>query len=349
MNASVNMTKDSDRGKTVSVRNPTMTDVARIADVSQMTVSRVMRKTGYVSDVVRTRVNEAAADIGYVHNRLAGGLAGAASSLVGVVLPNLQNRVFSEVLSGITTALNDINVKPVFGVSEYSQEVESALVLDILAWRPQGLIISGLEHSASLSDTLAASSIRVAEIMDIDGIPVGSCFGFSHRAAGREMAQHLLAKGYQRFAYVGSQRGGDLRARKRFKSFVSTIKRQGAQLVAQKLSDEPSSMLLGRQSTEEILRGDQKPDVIYYANDDLAAGGLMHCLARQIRVPEQLALAGFNGLNFLESLPLQITTTRTPRYKIGTEAAKFVSGQSSESCFCAKNDYGVELIEGDTS
>lgn len=343
------MNKRSGKDRALSAHTPTMTDVARIADVSQMTVSRVMRNTGYVSDVVRSRVNEAAADIGYVHNRLAGGLAGAGSSLVGVVLPNLQNRVFSEVLSGVTAALNDINVKPVFGVSEYSQTVESMLVLDMLAWRPQGLIISGLEHSATLRDTLAASSIRVAEIMDIDGTPVGSCFGFSHRTAGRQMAEHLLAKGYRRFAYVGSQPGGDLRGRKRFKSFVSAIKRQGAQLVAQTLSDEPSSMLLGRQCTEEILRGGHKPDVIYYANDDLAAGGLMHCLAHQIRVPEQLALAGFNGLNFLESLPLQITTTRTPRYKIGTEAAKFVSGQSFESSASAKHDYGVELIEGDTS
>ncbi len=343
------MTKHSGGNKRVGVRDPTMTDVARIADVSQMTVSRVMRNTGYVSEVVRSRVNKAAADIGYVHNRLAGGLAGSESSLVGVVLPNLQNRVFSEVLSGVTSALNEINVKPVFGVSEYSQEAESALVLDMLAWRPQGLIISGLEHTTTLRDTLAATSIRVAEIMDIDGTPVGSCFGFSHRKAGRQMAQHLLDKGYRRFAYVGSQPGGDLRAGKRFKSFVSTIKRQGAQLVAQVLSDEPSSMLLGRRSTEEILRGGYKPDVIYYANDDLAAGGLMHCLAHQIRVPEQLALAGFNGLNFLESLPLQITTTRTPRYKIGTEAAKFVSGQTSESSDSAKHDYGVELIEGDTS
>jgi len=85
--------------KAPNMLNPTMTDVARVADVSQMTVSRVMRNTGYVSEEVRTRVVEAAAEIGYVHNRLAGGLAGAESSLVGVVLPTLQNRVFSEVLS----------------------------------------------------------------------------------------------------------------------------------------------------------------------------------------------------------------------------------------------------------
>jgi len=344
------MSKRDPRKKAMPVsKNPTMTDVARIADVSQMTVSRVMRKSGYVSSVVMERVYKAAETVGYVHNRLAGGLAGGDSSLVGVVLPTLQNRVFSEVLSGVTSALGDIQVQPVFGVSEYSEEVESALVLDLLAWRPKGLIISGLEHSASLRETLLASSITVAEIMDIDGSPIESCFGFSHRKAGLEMARHLLEKGYRRFAYIGSQPDKDLRAKKRFTSFKNTIRKQGARVVAEISSDEPTSMLLGRHCTDQILRGGHKPDVIYYANDDLAAGGLMHCLAQQIRVPDDLALAGFNGLSFLESLPQQITTTRTPRFKIGTVAARFVSGQMPETDNAPKHDLGVELLAGETS
>jgi len=330
-------------------RGPTMTDVARLAGVSQMTVSRVMRKSGYLSEDVMNRVHGAAGQLGYVHNRLAGGLAGADSSLVGVILPDLRNQVFTEVLSGIAGALGDSGIQPVFGVSEYSQQTETALVLDMLAWRPQGLILSGLEHSEKLRSTLASSSVRIAEIMDIDGAPIESCFGFSHRKAGRQMAVHLLEKGYRRFAYVGSQPNRDLRAQKRYKSFIAAIKRQGAELVAQRITDEPSTMLAGRECTELIMQGSSKPEVIYYANDDLAAGGLMHCLARQIRVPEQLALAGFNGLNFLESLPQRITTICTPRFEIGTEAARFVSGQMATEHRSNKLDFGVILNPGETS
>ncbi len=326
-----------------------MTDVAKLANVSQMTVSRVMRNSGYVSESVINRVVSAATEIGYVNNRLAGGLAGADSSLVGVVLPTLQNRVFSEVLSGVTTAFSESNVQPVFGVSEYSQRVETQLVLDLLAWRPKGLILSGLEHSKELRDTLLASSVRVVEVMDIDGRPIESSFGFSHRKAGWEMAQHLLGKGYKRFAYVGCQPNRDLRAVKRYKSFCNTVHRAGAQMVVTKYSDEPSSMLIGRQCTEAILREKHKPDVIYYANDDLAAGGLMHCLAHQIQVPKQIALAGFNGLGFLESLPMQITTSRTPRFEIGTAAAEFVSGDPKELVEPVKVDFAVDLVAGDTT
>lgn len=314
-----------------------------------MTVSRVLRKSGYQSDDVVERVNVAANQLGYVHNRLAGSLAGASSALVGVILPDLQNRVFSEVLSGINHALGNSGLQPVFGVSEYSQQVEEDLVLDMLTWRPQGLILPGLEHSQKLRETLASASVRIAEVMDIDGTPIQSCFGFSHRKAGRDMATHLLARGYRKFAYVGSHKLADLRAQKRYKSFVTAIKRQGAELITQRVSEHASSMMTGRDSTESIMNEKVKPDVIYYANDDLAAGGLMHCLARQIVVPEQLALAGFNGLNFLESLPTQLTTTRTPRFEIGASAARYISEPSVGRQDTKKRDFGSLLIQGDTS
>jgi LacI family gluconate utilization system Gnt-I transcriptional repressor len=311
-------------------RQPTMSDVARLANVSQMTVSRVMRKTGYVSQDIIDRVQAASAQLGYVHNRIAGGLAGEKNALVGVVLPTLGNRVFTEVLTGITQALASSGVQPVFGVSEYSPQTEAALVEDLLSWRPMGLILPGLEQAEPVRKMVEASGIRTAQIMDVDGAPLlgeqAACFGFSQVRAGTEMAEHLLQKGYRRFGYVGCQVDLDVRAAKRRRAFIDTIERNGGQMVAERQSDEPSSMVVGRSLTADITKDATPPDVIYFANDDLASGGLMHCLAEGIAVPTTLALAGFNGLNFLQSMPLQVTTTRTPRYEIGFQAGHYVSG-----------------------
>ncbi|MEO1680587.1 MAG: LacI family DNA-binding transcriptional regulator [Pseudomonadota bacterium] len=301
---------------------PTMHDVARRAGVSQMTVSRVMRGAGYISKDVRTEVVKAARDIGYVHNRLAGGNASYDNPLVGVVVPTMQNRVFTEVLTGISETLNEGSLRPVFGVSEYSLEAEEDLVFDILSWRPMGLILPGLEHTTALRQIIARTGVRVAEIMDTDGDPISACFGFSHKAAGQDMAQHLLERGYRRLGYAASQGGLDLRATKRFDAFLDRIQGAGARLVGALTSDGPSSMLAGRQMTAELLQREDRPDAIYYANDDLAAGGLMHCLAEGLSVPGDVALAGFNGLGFLSALPMRITTTETPRYEIGAAAAK---------------------------
>ncbi len=301
-----------------------MHDVARVAGVSQMTVSRVMRGTGYISKDLRNEVVKAARDIGYVHNRLAGGNATYDNPIVGVVVPTMQNRVFTEVLSGINATLDESGLRPVFGVSEYSLEAEEDLVFDLLSWRPRGLILPGLEHTVSLRKIVAQTGVRVAEIMDTDGDPISTCFGISHVKAGEDMAKHLIERGYRAFAYVGSQGGLDLRATKRFEAFARIIREAGAQIVALETSADASSMQVGRHITQKLMQAAHPPRAIYYANDDLAAGGLMHCLAEGVAVPDKIALAGFNGLGFLSSLPKNITTTVTPRFDIGKAAAQWL-------------------------
>ncbi len=325
---------------------PTMDDVAVHAGVSQMTVSRVMRGTGYISDDVRDRVTAAARELGYVQNRLANALRDDRTPLVAVVLPTLGNRVFNDVLAGANDALTAGDLRPVFGVTEYSQEREASLVTDLLSWLPTGIILPGLEHAEATRDAIARSGIRTVEIMDIDGDPIATAIGLSHGAAGRTMARHMLSKGYRRFACIGAQQGRDLRARKRFSGFADTVREAGARLVGEPRLDGASSMLHGRQMTAEMLAGDEAPDAIFYANDDLAAGGLMHCLAEGISVPERVALAGFNGLAFLDALPLQLTTIETPRHEMGYQAALLVSGGEEEGP--SRRDLGFRLIEGDT-
>lgn len=326
-----------------------MGDVAELAKVSQMTVSRVMRKKGYVSKDIIERVHAASAQLGYVHNRIAGGLAGEKNALVGVILPTLRNRVFTEVLSGITEALTASGAQPVFGVSEYSLETEAKLVEDLLSWRPMGLILAGLEHAPGVRKMIEASGIRTAEIMDIDGEPISACFGFSQHDAGVEMAEHLLAKGYRKFGYVGCQIDLDVRAAKRRQGFVETLEKNGLKMGAQRLSEEPSSMVAGRTLTEDILSGSTQIEAVYYGNDDLASGGLMHCIAKQISVPDDIALAGFNGLSFLQSMPLEVTTSRSPRFEIGFEAGLYVSEEQDAEKDPLIVDMGTTIVPGQTS
>ena len=102
--------------------------------------------------------------------------------------------------------------------------------------------------------------------------------------------------------------------------------------------------------TAEVLARSDKPDAIYYANDDLAAGGIMHCMANNIRIPEQLALAGFNGLPFLDAFPIRLTTLRTPRYEMGWKAGQFLIGSNQQPHLPAGHcaDIGFELVKGET-
>lgn len=330
--------------------SPTMHDVASRAGVSQMTVSRVMNRKGYISDEVRKKVEAAAQEIGYVQNRLANGLRSEKTRLVAVVLPSLGNTVFTDVLSGITDAVTQQGFRSVFGVTEYYQDYENELVLDLLSWRPFGIVLAGLEHTDQTRNAIKASGIRIAEIMDIDGLPMSVAFGLSQKRAGQVTAQYMLEKGHRRFAYIGSLGGRDLRASKRLAGFFETITQAGATLISEDISQLPSSMAEGRRMTAEVLSRAVKPDAIYYANDDLAAGGIMHCIANNIKIPEDIALAGFNGLPFLEAFPIQLTTVRTPRYEMGQRAGQFLVDSDQNSYTATENsiDLGFELIQGET-
>lgn len=329
---------------------PTMDDVADRAGVSQMTVSRVMNGKGYISDDVRLRVETAASEIGYVQNRLARGLRSEKTPLIAVVLPTLGNAVFTDVLGGITDALTLHGFRPVFGVTEYSPQREETLVRDLLSWRPSGIALAGLEHSDATRNAILASGVRVAEIMDIDGSPISVAFGLSQHEAGAETAKYMLAKGHRRFAYVGSQNGQDLRAVKRLAGFRKTVLDAGATMVSEDISAAPSSMVEGRRMTAEILARSDRPEAIYYSNDDLASGGIMHCLANGVRIPRDIAMAGFNGLPFLDALPVQLTTVVSPRYEIGRQAGDFLAvGSSRELNACPRSvDLGFLLSEGQT-
>lgn len=337
---------------------PTLKDVSKLAKVSEMTVSRVMRGKGYVSKDVVALVKKAASEIGYTPNKLAGALASEKSNLVGVILPTLSNVVFSEVLSGINSVLCKTDMQPFFGISDYSLLKEEELVDGLLAWRPAGIILTGLDHTEKTKALLRNSSIRVAEIMDFGDSPIDACFGLRHYQAGAETAKHLLERGYRKFGYVGSFLENDLRAAKRYKGFIETILASGAQLIDKRHDIGPSSMQTGRKLTKDLLEKNNSIEAIYFSNDDMAAGALMHAIANNISVPKQIALASFNGLEFLEALPLKITTVKSPRFEIGELAGRHMNvnidaptdlATEPNSAPLNKVEFPIEVTIGETT
>jgi LacI family gluconate utilization system Gnt-I transcriptional repressor len=150
------MTRHSD------IRRPlTLRDVSEASGVSEMTVSRVLRNRGDVSEATRAKVLETAKRLGYVPNQIAGALASSRVNLVAVIIPSLSNMVFPEVMTGISEVLDDTPFQPVVGVTNYQPEREEKVLYEMLSWRPSGIIVAGLEHSEASRAMLAASGIPV--------------------------------------------------------------------------------------------------------------------------------------------------------------------------------------------
>jgi LacI family gluconate utilization system Gnt-I transcriptional repressor len=312
-------------------RHPlTLRDVSQASGVSEMTVSRVLRNRGDVSQNTRDKVLLAAKQLGYVPNKIAGALASQRVNLVAVIIPSLSNMVFPEVMTGISEVLETTDLQPVVGVTDYLPEKEERVLYEMLSWRPSGIIIAGLEHSENSAIMLKASGIPVVEIMDIDGSPVDAMVGISHRRAGREMAVSILKAGYRKIGFLGTKMPLDHRARKRFEGFTEALAKSGVEVTDQEIYSGGSALVKGREMTQELLRRNPKLDFLYFSNDLIGAGGLLYLIEQGIDIPNQIGLAGFNGVELLQGLPRQLATMDACRNEIGRKAAEMIVQQVSD-------------------
>lgn len=323
----------------------TLADVASAAGVGVSTASRVLRGQGSFSAKNRDLVLKEAARLGYVPNKIAGTLASTRSRLVGIVIPSFSNIVFPDVLRGANSALHEAGFQSVIGVTEYDPAREAEVVEAFLSWRPAGLMLAGLEHSARTRTILAGAGIRVVEMLDTDGDGLDIVVGFSNRAAGRLSARHLIARSYRRIGYVGHDLTRDLRAAKRLEGFKEALHEAGLTLAAEAIMPTASSIEAGREGLMRILDAGPALDAVYFSNDDMAIGGYFLCLSRSITIPTQLALFGYNGLDVARFAPQPLSTIRTPRVEIGAMSARLLCAGGESSVVTLD----FELIEGATT
>ncbi|UYV37586.1 LacI family DNA-binding transcriptional regulator [Rhodobacteraceae bacterium D3-12] len=314
---------------TIDEKRPlTLRDVSEASGVSEMTVSRVLRNRGDVSESTREKVLQAAKRLGYVPNKIAGALASQRVNLVAVIIPSMSNMVFPEVMTGISRTLEDTDLQPVVGITDYLPEKEERVLYEMLSWRPSGVIIAGLEHSDASRAMLRASGIPVVEIMDVDGMPIDTMVGISHRSAGRRIGETIASEGYRKIAFLGTKMPLDHRARKRFEGFTQALAKAGVEIADQEFYSGGSALLKGREMTEAVLSRSPDLDFIYYSNDMIGAGGLLYLLEKGIDVPGDIGLAGFNGVELLQGLPKQLSTMDACRFEIGQKAAEIILERS---------------------
>lgn len=337
--------------RTPPPRRPlTLRDVSEASGVSEMTVSRVLRNRGDVSASTREKVLATAKRLGYVPNKIAGALASSRVNLVAVIIPSFSNMVFPEVLTGINAVLDETPLQPVVGMTQYSPEREEKVLYEMLSWRPSGVVIAGLEHTDAARAMLRSAGCPVVEIMDVDGEPVDACVGISHRRAGRMMARAIIDEGYRRIGFLGTKMPLDHRARKRFEGFTETLAKFGIEVEDREFYSGGSALTKGREMTAAMLERSPKLDFLYYSNDMIAAGGLLHAMEAGIDVPGRLGMAGFNGVELIQGLPRQLATMDAMRREIGEAAARIIANRSEDDTVASgeRVELTPTLSRGDT-
>jgi LacI family gluconate utilization system Gnt-I transcriptional repressor len=298
----------------------TLADVAALAGVATMTASRAISQPDMVSPALRTRVEQAVAQLGYVPNGAARALASAHSNVIVVLVPSLSNAVFTAVLAGIQDALDADDYQILIGNTRYSDAEEEKLLGTYLQSHPDGILLSGLSHSKRVQEMLAASKVPVVSMMDLAAAPDQLSVGFSQLDAGYTMTRYLLDKGHKRIGFMGAQL--DERTLKRAEGYRKAMQEAGRydpQL--ETMVADPSTIALGAELLGRMLAKAPDVDAIFCCNDDLAHGAIYQCQRRGIAVPRELAICGFNDLPASAWMNPSVTTIGTPRYRVGFEAA----------------------------
>lgn len=299
----------------------TLHDVAKLAGVAPITASRALNTPEQVSPEVLKKVSEAVARTGYVPNRLAGGLASARSRLVAAVVPTISGPVFLETVQSLTTALAERGYQLMLGQSGYDLAREDALLEAIIGRRPDGIVLTGIMHSAEGRRRLLAAGIPVVETWDLTPTPLDMLVGFSHGDVGRAVAAYLHARGRRRLAVVV---GDDERATRRRQAFEAEARRLGLPPPQVVTVPAPTTLKSGRRALGELLAADAGIDAVSCSSDLLALGVMTEAQVRGIAVPGQLAIIGFGDLDFAADLHPALTTVRIDGTAIGRQAALFI-------------------------
>jgi LacI family transcriptional regulator, gluconate utilization system Gnt-I transcriptional repressor len=298
---------------------PTLIDVAKLAGVSPITVSRALNRPEIVSDAAREKVLEAVKATGYVPNMLAGGLASNRSRLIAIFVPTIAHSIFADTVQALMDRLASAGYQTMIGLTGYSAEQEERLLGAVLGRRPDGIVLTGTLHTEESRQRLVQAGIPVVESWDIGGEPIDMQVGFSHEAVGLSVANHLHDRGYRNIGVVSVD---DARALKRARAVIDQLHAKGIEDVPFETLKAPATLLSGREGLRQMLAQGQCPDAIVCSSDTVAQGVLAEAASRQISVPASLAIIGFGDLSSAAHVHPPLSTVSVDGAQIGTRVAE---------------------------
>ena len=300
----------------------TTRDVARRAGVSQPTVSLVLggNPRARVASATRARVLRAAEELGYRPNLLARGLVRQRSYALGVLVPDLANPFFTEVVRGVervaggegyAVLLSDARETP----PEKQLEALRARLVD-------GVILDGLGAAALSGSALNGLNVVLVDESSERWPSVAS----DAAAAGRMVAEHLLGLGHRTFGFLGP--ATDVFGfRMRERGFFSALRAAGIRPLSSWVRRTLPTVAGGESAMRRLLAEVQRPTAVFCANDLIALGALKASLSKGVRVPEQLSLVGCDDIEMARVVTPELSTVAVPAREMGARAARLLLRQ----------------------
>lgn len=305
-------------------------------------MSRALAYPEKVREETRRRVAAAVAETGYVVNSLASSLRSGRSSIVTVFVSSLLNPHFATSMQGIVDAFEGSRFHLMFAQTDYTEGLEADSVGAALPFRPAGVVLTNVVRAPETRQLIGGLGIPVVEMWGQTDDPIDMLVGFSNATGGRLMGRHFGERGFRHIAYSGHTQD---RGAERLVGFRDGLAEYGVTLSHVHPMEGTRAMSDGVAALDAILAALPHCDAIFFGTDVLAAGAMFRARERGIAVPEQLAIAGFGGLEFTAYLTPSITTLNIEGYAIGRLAGEMLlSRLNGEAVTRPVFDYPITLI-----
>jgi len=307
----------------------TLADVAQLAGVGSMTVSRALRTPEQVSDKLREKIEEAVNQLGYLPNQAASSLASASSFTIAMVVPSMAEYGCAEMFAGLQKVLQPAGYQIMLAESGHRIEREEKLLETLLSYNLAAAILLSVEHSSNVRNWLDNTSIPVLEIGALTDSPIDMNIGIDNAQAMFQLTQTLTTKGYRNIGILCANQEQWI-FQQHLQGWHKAMLRAHISPHRVINSAEPANFSTGARQLPEFLLAWPELDALVCVSDELACGVLYECQRRHIRVPTDLAVVGFGNSDISKVCQPPLTTISIPHKEIGIRAAQALLARINE-------------------
>ncbi len=310
-------------------RHPTLRDIAKAAGVASMTVSRVINQNGYVSEQLRKKVQRAIDELEYHPNALARSLKKSRTHVVGILLPDIANPFSAELAGSIQQVLVERGYSAFISTTEQSSDREQAALGAFFDHRVDGVAVATVQTKAGTEalQRFARRGMPIVTIGRASSMPGMDRVSADYWKGAYDAVEHLISLGHKRIGFIGASvlNAGRLR---RFHGYLDALRDHGLEvhedLIAGPEGDNSpgySTQSDGYEAMRHLLSMPQFPSAVFARNDFTAMGAICAARDRKLRIPEDVAIVGFDNVPLAAYSIPGLTTVEQPTAEQGRKAA----------------------------
>lgn len=303
----------------------TIKDIAREANVSITTVSRVLNDKPDVSEATKKKVKEIIDDLDYRPNGLARGLVLNKTHTIGLIIPDISNPFFPGVAKGVEELASKLNYSVIYCNTGNNINEEKEAIKLLKSRRVDGMIVSLSVNDKTREELneLAKNKFPVVQIdRNIPGVNIPTV-SIDNIKASQGVVNYLSEMGHTKIAHITGNLDV-ISAQDRLEGYTKGLAGAGLEYIRAWIKEGDYSKESGYKKMREILRGDSIPTAVYAANDMMALGVYQAVLEEGLTIPEDISVVGYDDIEITSLITPRLTTVFQPKHLLGEKAVKLL-------------------------